>query len=625
MRKIVFLILAVLAVFGAAELHADTIYVISSPEKEDSNEVAEEPSAFGQSIDATKLSDRYSTTEDVLDRAAGANVRSMGGLGSYSSITMRGAGSNQCLVLLDGQRLNSPAGGGVDLSKLSLSQVERIDIIRGSDSAIFGESAMGGIVNIVTKDPSGKPQADASLTYGSYDTLDARANASAPLGDHLGITANLTGRKSDGDFTYINNNGTEYDDSDDFEDVRRNNAFREFSCMGKVNAKGDIWKASLSGAGSTSRKQIPGIVTNPTPDAWQDFRINSFNLLGGIKAGKLDIDLNAGRVWQHDIYRDPDAPLYADTLSTTYQGNLGAAYPLGPVRIKPGISYLYENMDDNMSGEYSRTTQSGLLSAEYSPWQFDLSGTLRYDNPSSFSGEWLYRLGVVWNTADFLKIKANAGTGYRVPGFYELYYNHGFIVGNPELLPEKSFSFDIGPVVEFEKVRVSLNYFDQRYTDQIVYVLQSGLYYKPYNDSQSKAQGMELSIVFKPLEWCTLSGNYTYNRAIDTSGEPNRDGNQIPGQPRNIANIQVDFDYKVKGIGLGAWASYNYTEGNFVTWANTKKLPDRDIYNIGVKAGPYRHVSISAEIKNLTDEMAVDLRGFPLEGRTYYATVQAAF
>lgn len=624
MKRSVFLILSVLVIFGAVKLHADTIYVISNPDKEDADEVAVEPSAFGQSIDTAKLKERYSTTEDVLDRAAGANVRSMGGLGSYSSITMRGAGSNQCLVLLDGQRLNSPAGGGVDLSKLSLSQVERIDIIRGSDSALYGESAMGGIVNIVTKDPSGKPRADAALTYGSYETWDGRASASAPIGDHLGISANISGRKSDSDFTYINNNGTEYDETDDFEDVRRNNAFEEFSGMGKVNAKGDIWKASLSGSGSTSSKQIPGIITNPTPNAWQDFRFNSFNLLGGIKAGKLDVDLNAGRVWQHDKYNDPDAPLFADTLSTTYQGNLNAAYPIGPVRIKPGISYLYEKMDDNMAGEHNRTTESGVLSAEYSPWQFDLYASLRYDNPSSFTGEWLYRLGAVWNAAGFLKLKANAGTGYRVPGFYELYYNHGYIVGNPELTPEKSFSFDIGPVVEFWKISASLNYFEQRYTDQIVYVLQSGLYYKPYNDSRSKAQGIELSIAFKPVDWCTLSGNYTYNRAVDTSGEPNKDGNQIPGQPRNIANIQVDFDYKIKGVGLGAWASYNYTEGNFVTWANTKKLSDRNIFNLGIKAGPYKHVSLSAEVKNLTNEQVVDLRGFPLEGRTFYATVSMA-
>ncbi len=624
MRKRVFIILILLIISGAAKLHADTIYVISNTQKEDTNEVAEEPSAFGQSIDTTKLTDRYATTEDVLDRAAGANVRSMGGLGSYSSITMRGAGANQCLILLDGQRLNSPAGGGVDLSKISLSQVERIDIIRGSDSALYGESAMGGIVNITTKEPSGKPQADAALTYGSYETWDARANASAPIGDHFGITANLTGRKSDNDFKYINNNGTEYDDSDDFEDDRRNNAFREFSCLGKINAKDEIFKAALTGAGSSSSKQIPGILTNPTPNAWQDFRFNSFNLTGGLKAGKLDIDLNAGRVWQHDIYRDPDAPLFDDTISTTYQANLGAAYPVGPVRVKPGVSYLYEKIDDNLAGKHERTTESGVLSSEYSPWQFDLSGSLRYDNPSSFNGKWLYRLGAVWNATDYLKVKANAGTGYRVPSFYELYYNHGYIVGNPDLVPEDSFSFDIGPVLELEKVSVSLNYFDQRYTDQIVYVLQSGLYYKPYNDSRSKAQGIELTIVFNPLNWFSLSGNYTYNRAIDTSGEPNRDGNQIPGQPRNIANIQADFSYKIKGIGLGAWASYNYTEGNFVTWANTKKLPDRNIYNAGIKAGPYKHVSISAEVKNLTDEMAYDLRGFPLEGRTYYATISAA-
>jgi len=621
-KKCVLTIIFMLIISGALKLHADTIYVVSTPQKDkDSNEVAEEPSAFGQSIDVSKISDQYSTTEEVLDRAAGANVRSMGGLGSYSSISMRGAGSNQCLILLDGARLNSPSGGGVDLSKIPLSQLERIDIIRGSDSALYGESAMGGIVNIITRNPSGKPQADASITYGSYDTWDVRASGSTPLGEHFGIMANVSGRKSDSDFKYINNNGTEYNEDDDFEDVRRNNAFKEFSCLGRMNANGDIWNASLTGAGSTSNKQLLGLVTNPTPNAWQAFRFNSFNLSAALDKDKLGVDLKAGRVWQHDTYRDPDAPLFSDTLSTSYQGDLSAQYPIGPVRIKPGGAYLNETMDDNSTGEHSRNTGSGFLSAEYSPWKFDLTGSLRYDNPSSFSGKWLYRIGAVFNANNYLKIKANAGTGDRIPGFYELYYNHGSIIGNPDLTPESSFSFDIGPVIEFEKISVSLDYFDQRYEDQIVYVLQSGLYYKPYNDSKTKAQGIEFSIIFRPVSWCTLTGNYTYNRAIDMSGEPNRDGNQIPGQPRNIANVQADFDYKFKNIGFSAWASYNYTEGNFITWANTKKLPDRNIFNLGVKAEPYKHVSISAEVKNLTDERAVDLRGFPLEGRAYYATL----
>ncbi|MEA3221866.1 MAG: TonB-dependent receptor [Thermodesulfobacteriota bacterium] len=613
---IVFLIISVPA-------GAETIYVIATPLYEDTTEVEIEPTAFAQSINVRRYLSRFTTTEEVLKGAVGANVRSIGGLGSYSTISIRGASANQCLVLIDGLRLNSPSGGGVDISKIPLSEVERIDIIRGSDSALFGESALGGIVNIITKDPTERFSADISSTFGSYGTREVRVGAGGPLGDSLGFMLNMSRRHSDNNYEFENNNGTENDPLDDFKDTRRNNAFDDTSYMAKLMAGGDSWRLKALASVYSSHKEIPGIITFPTPRAEQEFKRGTYHISAQAKPiDEFSLDVDISRVDQDDTYKDPDAPLWSDTETLSDQLSLGLGYTVGHLLVYPKFTYLEEGMDDSSMGSRTRYTRSALMRLDFGREPFEMITTIRNDNNSQFGSKWTYRSGISWSIFDWIMIKANAGQGYRTPSFYELYYNHGFIVGNQSLKPEESFSWDIGPSIEHDYFGVSVNYFNTRYDDLITYILQSGFYYKPYNVSRARAKGIELYAWLEPVEGIRLSGNYTFNKMLDTTGEPNRDGNQIPGKPRNIANVQLDLTRNIKGRQVGMYASYNYTEGNFVTRANTKKLGDRRVFNLGLNFYPIERLSLNIEAGNVFDKYVTDIRGFPLEGRAFYFTAR---
>jgi len=610
-------------------LAAQTIYVIAPPIHDDSPEVTAEPTAFAQSIDMDRYGNRFTTTEQVLAQAAGANVRSMGGLGSYASISMRGASAQQCLVLVDGRRLNTPSGGGVDISKIPVAAISLIDIIRGSDAALYGEAAMGGIVNIITKDPGRSMKADLSATAGSYGVAEVRGFLSTPMGAHTGLALMLSGRRARNDYEFENNNGTENDETDDFKDRRDNNALNGHSYLAKLAFHPGDWDLRVSSHGTTTHKEMPGIITFPTPEAYQDYTLRGYAASAEGRLGGLDLNIDIGRTDQEDVYHDPNSATYLSsysrTAATTHQAQIAAAYRPGIFSIEPCISYLHEGLRDEESGSRTRATSSAALTLGCRPGLFELQAALRLDDNSEFGSRWTYRAGAAWALADWLKIKSNAGTGYRVPSFHELYYNHGFVVGNQGLEPEESFSWDIGPAIELAWGGLSFNYFAQRYTDLIVYVLQSGLYYKPYNVSRSTAEGVELYAWIAPKDWLKLSGNYTFNRALDATGDPNQDGCQIPGQPRNLANLQLDLKTDVKDVMLGLFAAYHYIEGNFITRANTKKLSDRRIVNVGVTLAPSKRISLSAEVKNLMDKEVVDLRGFPLEGRTYYGTSRVEF
>ncbi|HXZ86737.1 MAG TPA: TonB-dependent receptor plug domain-containing protein, partial [Myxococcota bacterium] len=117
------------------------------------HESADDPSAFATVIQARDYDDRFATVEELLEQVPGVDVRRFGGLGAYSTASIRGSKSEQVLVLLDGVRLNEAERGGVDLSTLPLRQVERIEVLPGAGAQRWGSDAVGGVISITTRRP----------------------------------------------------------------------------------------------------------------------------------------------------------------------------------------------------------------------------------------------------------------------------------------------------------------------------------------------------------------------------------------------------------------------------------------------------------------------------------------
>ena len=620
-----YVLLAACVSLLAPSLKAEDIFVIATPLPQDVPYVREETTAFGQTIDVERLSERFTTTEEILRSASGANVRSIGGLGSFATVSLRGASASQCLVLVDGLRLNSPNGGGADLSKIPLDNVERIEIIRGSDSALFGEGALGGVVNIVTRDPGERPSGSLASTWGGYGAREYRVDVASPLWGPLGASLNLARRRADNDYVFENNAGTEFDPRDDFRDRRRNNAFDDTSLTAKLVYKDKGWDLRALANNYRADKELPGTITFPTPQAAQEIERDTCSLSAKARLGdRLRLAADLGQVEQDDTYTDPESNTTALSSSATLtrQAALNLLYRAEGLSFKPGCVYLSEKLDDLDVGGKARTTRSLVLRSDLVHDPVSLMATFRREDTTSFNPRWTYRAGVAWALPAGLTLKASLGEGYRLPSFYELYYDHGFFIGNQGLRPETSVSWDAGVDLDREYFGLQLNAFRHRYDDLIAYILQSGYYYRPYNISRACARGYEVYAWLEPWEGVRLSGNYTYNQMVDTTGEPNRDGNQIPGIPRNAANVQLDLSRTLCHVRLGLYASCSYTEGNFLTRANTKKLDNRRIVSAGLNLGLFKQFSLNLEVKNIFDTQISDLRGFPLEGRSAYVTLR---
>ena len=613
---------------NAAEFKSDDVVVTARRV----NESLDDPPVFVDIIEMEQYEGRFVTTEEAISQAAGVNVRSFGGLGKLSTVSIRGSSANQVVVLVDGVRINPAVGGGVDLSTIPPEHIERIEVVRGGDSALYGEGAIGGVINIVTKRAAGKATNTASLTYGSFNTIRAAATRSQGF-DRASYLVSSTFLHSDGDFLFKNNNGTEFNRDDDFMDVRENNE----TDSGGVLLKGDFDLGrhfNLAGQNEffVSDNGIPGMVTFPSPHVNQrDMRdTTTFSLaIADIPVAGLSFRTRLSHRFASTEYDDPrgeqtGVPFesYQEEFAPEAEQTIEYIWGTHQVWTLSGMAGMNLLRDDDFDNPSRNNFAAALRDRIFLLGDvFTFVPAIRFDDVSDVGNQWSPKFGTSIRPLDWMVIKGNAGRSFRAPNFNELYYNHGLVQGNTGLKPERSTNYDAGLQFPTKWFLIEGAYFRADVEDLIEYVLISGFRFKPYNIGKARLQGMETLLRLHPVKEFSLSGSYTLTYAIDTTEYPNRTDRQIPGRPRH------------KGFGrlegnLGPFhpfVEYNYVGGNFITQANTKLLPERHIWNTGLVVEPRKRFKTGFEVKNIGDEHAVDVRGFPLPGRSFFLNFEANF
>ncbi len=579
---------------------------------------------------------RFITLPELLQKTVGINIKDFGGSGQLSTVSIRGSDADQAVVLLDGIRLNSSKGGGVNLSSIPLHMLERVEILRGGDSAVFGNGAMGGVVNLVTRRSGGKFRFDIESSYGSFDTWGLGLHTAGKLKD-IRYSLLYHYDSSQGDFTFTNDNGTEYNDQDDFEDIRRNNGFHSRGLLLKLSR--DISPGrTVEGLfeGYIADRNIPGMTTFPSDHAVQEeSRVSGRlrSMLQNFPAEGFSGDFQA--YYRSDRFRfdDPYGEQTGVPVKTRQKTHL-AGFQYGIKRIFRSVNlgghFIYENerLDDKTYQADDRRIAAFRLKSDFPLFSDKLFVTtlLRYDDISSVGSAWSPKLGIRFKTGKNQWIKANIGQSFRAPGFNELYMNAGFMTGNPDLKPERGLSADFGIEYNSEKIRLTSAWFYNRTTDLIRYVIVSGFRYKPLNIGKARSEGIELECSVKPWNIVSFSTGYTLLKSMSLMDDPNTYGKQVPGKPRHNFFTRIDND---RGP-FRSFIEYRYLSGNFITLDNTKELDERNIVNIGAgmrmpwfgESSPLRGLELGFEVKNMGDDEVADVRGFPLPGRAYYITVK---
>jgi vitamin B12 transporter len=583
----------------------------------------EYPSSFSTVIESDKFGGEYNSTSELLSFSPGVVIRDFGGFGQLKTISIRGSSNDQVVILLDGIRINTPLGG-VDLSTIPPDYIERIEIIRGGASALAGSDAIGGVVNIVTKKTE-KPFTNTYLTYGSFDTLNLNLSRAQKIGK-MSYLLSFTHARGDGDFKFKSVNNLT---------LRRiNNEFSSNSFLGKIDYEISGWKLDFLNEFFFDDKGVPGLGEFQEDSSNQkDLRnVTSIKISkNGFFSRNLDFNLVLFNTFDQVEFKDPEPTLGIpiDTLSKTLTFGANPRLKLyAPFNQILTLSAelrgdILRNKDFNNP---ERFTASAYISDEisFAEDKILLLPILRFDffktfaDQSSTEAEFSPKLGIIFSPLKNLSFKGNIGKSFRAPNFNELFFpEQGFIGGNPELSPERSFDFDFGLVFSHPNLLFEISYFRQKIDNLILFVFISAQRIEPRNVGKVKQQGIETSLIFKPFHFLELFAGYTF-----LDGELKDTGAQLPGRPRNKFNFRGVLKHRYLSL---FWETHFVDKIPLTVFPDSSTTKKRTTHDVGIKA-EWKKSFFTLESKNVFNNLEVrDAFDFPLPGRTIFFTAGFKF
>jgi outer membrane receptor protein involved in Fe transport len=571
-------------------------------------------------------------------------------LGQFSTVSIRGSSAEQVLVLLDGIPLNTGEGGSVDLSTIPLEALERIEIIRGGGSAVYGPDAMGGVVNLVTKKPGETPEVGGLFTYGSLDTLKAAATARGRTGG-LGYTVSVTHLQSEGDFTFETleietEAGQPLQKSREQE--RINNDFSSEDLLTRFTYA--PWKnleLDLSNELSYTDRGQPGFGEKQAPFARQRYLRDATYLKALLPRFLGDSGRLSGTLFQRFDrieFEDPEPALGVpiDTLSRNYA--FGGQLELGAYRSLFSCEHVaalgwdieQEELRDEVAegmvgfGSPGRTTNSVYLRDEtvLPGGKVSLIGAGRFEHTSGEGVHPSGKIGLLWKFIWKAHFKANLEKAYRRPNFSELYHpDEGWIRGNPDLEAESSTGVDFGLGITLPRFFFEAAGFFNRTEESILWLPVSAFTIQPVNTGRVDSLGTEVDLETRPWDFLSLLVNYTYLHA-----ESEETGLQLAGRPRHTVNARASLERPYGSL----YTELQYVSSIPVVPTGDLTLGWRTVVDMGIKVNLLalpalnglrwvRSLNAGLDVKNVGDVSFRDAQNFPLPGRMFLGTIEARF
>lgn len=553
-----------------------------------------------------------------LNRLPGITVTTQGPVGTTSTLRIRGADKRYVAVFIDGIRVTDPTQTetSYDFGSLLASDVARIEVLRGSQSALWGGSAVGGVINITTHErltEDGQKQ-DLLAEYGTDNTATLSYGLTQRQG-RLETAFSATRFQTDGYSTA--SAGTEDDSS---EATRLSFSARY--------AMTDALSIGASAFTQETRSEFDGY--DPITFALRDYpnsqKKNEYGarVFAELASGATDhvFDLSYFRVTRDIIDVETGNSFFAgDRLSLGWQATTDVSSALSLVY---GIDRMEEGAKYNRipGGARDTSTTGAFAQALWAPTDtVDLSATLRHDDHSVFGGFTTGRLAASWRPAEGTTLRASIATGYRAPSIDELYGNYpgAFpFIGNPALTPEESLSYEVGLDQEFAGgATLSATLFRLETSNLITY--QFGVPVSTLVNLPGTAvrQGLELGATVPLSSTVSMTAAYTYTDARKASGEP------LIRVPLHQISASLDADLGGNWTGSVGLTHASGAEDGFSGFQF-----DADNYTIyraqiAYDLGEDRELYLRVE--NLTDEVYELADEFAAPRRAVYAGLRASF
>ncbi|MCF8200034.1 MAG: TonB-dependent receptor [Sulfuritalea sp.] len=516
----------------------------------------------------------------------GVQQTANGSLGAASQILLRGANSSHTLVLIDGQRVGSATLGSFSWSRLPLAQIERIEILRGPASSLYGSDAIGGVVQIITRRGDGAPRLVAEAGAGSHGTSSANGSVTGSMGNlhyNLGATTLLT----DGFNSLKNPANSSYNPDADGFSLESVNAALSFDAapgheVGFSTFHSDGRNRYDGGSSVATRvRQYENALTVQNHSIYLKNSITS-DWNSTLRMGRsADDSTNYRDAAMTDIFR-------TDQNQITWQNDI--RLPIGKLLV------AWESLKQDVSGTTNYPTKERRTRSWIAGWNGKLGNhrlqtSLRRDNSSQFGAKTTGNLGWGYQFTEQWRANASYGTAFKAPSFNDLYYplNFGY-VGNPNLRPELAKSREVGVHYEAGSRRASAVWYMNKIDDLISW---SGVT-SPVNVGKARLEGLTLTYI-------NQYRHFDYDATFDYLDAKNAtDGKQLGRRARHSARFGL-------GQTRGDWqwrSEIQAVSSRFDDDANLKHL------------GGYSLVNLQAS-RALTDNWTVFARANNIFGKKY--------
>lgn len=548
----------------------------------------------------------------LLRGQAGVEFATTGGMGANTTLFMRGANSNQVLILVDGVRIAGASGGTAQLSNILPDEIDHIEVVRGNVSALYGSDAIGGVVQIFTKSGAGHaPAGNASVEYGTNKTRQATAGYGGTVGD---TSFNITGSifRTDG---YSSINAAQWN-ADNPTRARQgfgpnpaDNPYENKSVSGQVKHKfTKDWDAGVAAYYSNSKLSYDSTSGRPTDDYRMDSEL--YTVSAFVNGNLLPDWRTHFKVAQSEDRAETTKNSAFDSLfsTRTRQFNWQNEYALTPNHtLLFGTDYLQQELSSSAYNAPTRNVFSvyGGYEGKIGRHQIQLNG--RNDHYSDFGNQGSFFAGYGYNVTEAVKLIANLSNAFRAPTFNELYYPN---FGQPNLQPERAKSAELG--VQFDTASAGLlrvTAFETRYDDLIVSTQQANGLFLAQNVNKAKVQGVEASWRANLLG-TDLGASVTFQNPVDEASNT-----QLLRRARRHASVDVGRNFGNFRVG-GEWLVSSSRMDN-----GSRRLGGYGIVNLNARFNIDKQWYVAARVENLFDKNYMLAYPYATQGRAGFITL----
>ena len=539
----------------------------------------------------------YQFALDAVAAAPGATINQNGAFGGLASVRIRGASSEQTLVLIDGVPVTDPSspGGGFNFARLDTANIERIEVLKGPQSTLWGSDAIGGVVSITTKKPDDGLGGNAFVEYGSFNFQ--RAGAAVEAGGEIGdFRFSATSTSTDGISKADKSNGNSERDGYDAVTLAANGGLnlgpaRLSSDVMWTDAEADFDSFVFGSQGNVGDGDEVSETEELSTNITLDIPLFNDRFDNAVVVGYSDIDRQSFSNGAPSFGADGERWIYR------YQGNFELN---GANTLAFGVE-----REETTANDDETSIDSLFALYEFKPFEkLTLTGGVRVDDHEKFGSETTGRVAAAYNVIDSLTIRGSWGQGFKAPTIFQSTYICGFCgltEPNSDLQPETSEAFEIGLDWRSSNglAEAGIVLFDQESENLIDFTFTAGY----DNVALVESQGVEIYGGYRVADWLNISGNYAY---IDAEEGDGAERTRLPEHSGDVT-FGLNPEGRVSGAVL---VRYNGEELN----TNGATLDSWTRVDVSGSFAVTDSVEFYGRIENLFDEDYQQILGYGTPG-----------